>query len=109
LQPDAGTAVLRAALIASSGLEGDRPLDSRPHAHRRDARLERAGRAQNLAEILDRLPARHARREVLLEVGAIARLERPVDVFVDGVFVRMHIARSPAAVPARDAACAPRT
>ena len=46
------------------------------------------------APLLDGFAAGDARRQVPLDVGAIARIERPLDVFVDGGLVRMHIHRS---------------
>ena len=79
----------RARVLA---FQPDRALEPRPRAHRRLARLERRGRAQDLAQI--RRPAcRHdAHAARCCSTSARSRgVERAVDVFVEGRFVRMHI------------------
>ena len=69
----------------------DRALEARPRAHRRLAQLELAARAEDLAQILDGLPARRAAAEVLVDAVPLDRAERSVDVVVQGCVVRLHL------------------
>src|SRR5262249_24350115 len=81
---------------SSLPFQPDRALEARPPAHRRIAMLERLRRPQDLAHILDHLPAGGAGRQVPFDVGALDRVERSVGVRVEKVVVRMHRVHGPA-------------
>jgi hypothetical protein len=71
--------------------ELDRPLDARPGASRRVLQIEIGRGAHDLADIVDDLAARHARRHMPLDLPGLGRGQRSISVCVQRVFIRVHV------------------
>src|SRR5262249_57141654 len=76
-QTSAGVGVVRLRAPRSLlPLELNRALDPRPYPDGRLAQIEIGRRAQDLAQLVDQLPARETGTEVLLDVGRFPRGQR---------------------------------